>query len=87
MPEGHRDALLAAGRQAGLPLALHYPQACHQHPHVIRSFGPPPELPHTRALLGRILSLPLHPYLEERHLEQVCTQLLPLLDAPAPRIR
>lgn len=71
-----RDALLAAGRRQGLPLALHYPLACHQHPYVLANLAPVPPLPNTEALLGRILTLPLNPYLEERHVERVCQTLL-----------
>lgn len=80
VPAERRDPLLAAGRRQGLPLAIHYPLACHQHPYVLSSQAPSPPLPHTEALLRRIVSLPLNPYLEERHVERVCAALLPLLD-------
>lgn len=76
VPPQRRDDLLEAGREAGLPLAVHYPLACHQHPHVRRSLGPLPPLPRTEAFLAGILSLPLHPYLEEDHVARVCTLLL-----------
>jgi aminotransferase EvaB len=70
-----RPALLAAADQAGLPLGVHYPLACHQHPHVLQRFGPCASLPNTEKLVLRILSLPLHPYLEEKQVDSVC-QLL-----------
>jgi dTDP-4-amino-4,6-dideoxygalactose transaminase len=79
VPADRRDGLLEAGRRQGLPLAIHYTLACHQHPYVRQTLTPTPPLPHTEALLPRILSLPLNPYLEERHVEQVCQALLPLL--------
>lgn len=79
VPAARRDPLLAAGRRQGLPLAIHYPLACHQHPYVLRSQAAPSPLPHTEALLQRIVSLPLNPYLEEEHVERVCAALLPLL--------
>ena len=75
-----RDPLLAAGRQAGLPLAVHYPLPCHRHPHVIQRFGAATGLPRTEALVARILSLPLHPYLPRDEVERVCEGLLPLLE-------
>ncbi len=74
-----RDPLLAAGRTAGLPLAVHYPLPCHRHPHVIERFGPTAGLPRTEALVARILSLPLHPYLPRTQVERVCEGLLPHL--------
>jgi len=79
VPPQRRAALLEAGREAGLPLAVHYPLACHQHPHVRHSLGPLPPLPRTEAFLTGILSLPLHPYLGEEQIERVCALLLPQL--------
>ena len=75
-----RDPLLAAGRSAGLPLAVHYPLPCHRHPHVIQRFGATAGLPRTEELVARILSLPLHPYLPRDQVERVCEGLLPLLE-------
>jgi len=79
VPAEQRDLLVATARRQGLPLSIHYPLACHQHPYVLASQAPAAPLPHTEALLKRIVSLPLNPYLEERHVEQVCTAMLPLL--------
>ena len=67
----------------GLPLAVHYPLACHQQPYVIERFGPQAGLPRTEKRLGRILSLPLHPYLEERQIDEVCASFLALVDRVA----
>jgi UDP-2-acetamido-2-deoxy-ribo-hexuluronate aminotransferase len=80
VPSDQRDWLLEQGRSMGLPLAVHYPLACHQQPHVIERFGPQAGLPRTEERLGRILSLPLHPYLDERQIDEVCTSFLDLVD-------
>jgi len=80
VPSDQRDWLLEQGRSMALPLAVHYPLACHQQPHVIERFGPQAGLPRTEERLGRILSLPLHPYLDERQIDEVCTSFLDLVD-------
>ena len=79
VPSDQRDRLLEQGRSMGLPLAVHYPLACHQQPHVNERFGPQAKLPRTEERLGRILSLPLHPYLDERQIDEVCTSFLALV--------
>ena len=79
VPSEQRDRLLELARPVGLPLAVHYPLACHQQPYVIERFGPQAQLPRTEERLGRILSLPLHPYLDERQIDEVCTKLLALI--------
>jgi dTDP-4-amino-4,6-dideoxygalactose transaminase len=59
----HRQALMEHLLKAGIPVAIHYPAAIHQHPayvglrHVV--------LPHTETVVPQILSLPLHPYLSD----------------------
>jgi dTDP-4-amino-4,6-dideoxygalactose transaminase len=67
-----RDELVTAGNREGIPLAIHYPLACHQHPHVCQRFGTPPSLPNTECFVKRIVTLPLHPYLEENHVDSIC---------------
>ena len=79
LPSDQRDWLLEQGRSMGLPLAVHYPLACHQQPYVNERFGPQAGLPRTEERLGRILSLPLHPYLDERQIDEVCTSFLGLV--------
>jgi dTDP-4-amino-4,6-dideoxygalactose transaminase len=79
VPNHQRDRLLEQGRSIGLPLVVHYPLACHQQPYVIERFGPQARLPRTEERLGRILSLPLHPYLDEQHIDDVCASLLALI--------
>ena len=85
VPPQRRPALLQAGREEGLPLAIHYPLACHEHPYVRSRLGPLPPLPQTETFLAGILSLPLHPYLEEEHVDRVCSLLLPRLE-PGARV-
>ena len=60
---------------------MHYPLACHQHPHVRERFGTPAALPRTEQHLAGILTLPLHPYLDEHAVDRVCQALTPLIPA------
>lgn len=78
LPGAQRDRLLPAARRLGLPLGVHYPLACHQHPYVMDRLGPQ-SLPETEQRVAEVLSLPLHPYLEEQRVADVCAQLAMLL--------
>jgi len=74
-----RQRVLAEGLRQGLPLSLHYALACHQHPYVIARCGPLVALPHTERCVTEILTLPLHPYMEEACVDDLVRRLLPLL--------
>jgi UDP-2-acetamido-2-deoxy-ribo-hexuluronate aminotransferase len=59
-----RDAIQQALQQAGIPTAVHYPVPLHLQPvfaHLNLSEG---SLPHSERAGKRVLSLPMHPYLE-----------------------
>ncbi len=77
-PSRRAEVMREAQRQ-GVPLALHYAQACHQQPYVRERFGPQDPLPETECRLAEILTLPLHPHLDRSHVEEVVRVLRPLL--------
>jgi dTDP-4-amino-4,6-dideoxygalactose transaminase len=79
LPPQQRQRLLREAAGPELPLAVHYPLACHQHPYVRQRFGAGRPLPHTEERLEQILSLPLHPYLEEEQIAAICQRLDPYL--------
>ena len=60
-----RDALQAALKAHGIPTAIYYPNPLHRQPAY--AHGPMPQggLPETDKAAGRVLSLPMHPYLQE----------------------
>lgn len=65
LPEGSRDALAAALTQQGIPTAIYYPKPLHQqqayrHYPVVDN-----GIPVTDRLAGEVISLPMHPYLDE----------------------
>jgi dTDP-4-amino-4,6-dideoxygalactose transaminase len=71
-----RDELLAHLRQAGIPVQIHYPQPVHLQPAyrgrvLIGSGG----LDETERACREVLTLPLHPHLNESHLERVVATL------------
>ena len=60
-----RDRLRAALKTEGIPTAVYYPNPLHRQPAY--AHGPMPQggLPETDKAAGRVLSLPMHPYLQE----------------------
>jgi UDP-2-acetamido-2-deoxy-ribo-hexuluronate aminotransferase len=68
-----RDAIQQALHQAGIPTAVHYPVPLHLQPvfaHLNPGAG---SFPHSERAARRVLSLPMHPYLEESQINQIAT--------------
>ena len=59
-----RDALAKALGREGIPTAVHYPVALHQQPAYAALFEGE-DYPVSEALARGVLSLPMHPYLDE----------------------
>jgi dTDP-3-amino-3,4,6-trideoxy-alpha-D-glucose transaminase len=73
-----RDEVLAALREAGIPAGVHYPVGAHQQPAFAdEALGR--ELPVTEALCRSLLSLPMHPYVDDDAVEQVVGELARIL--------
>ena len=76
-----RDALCAELAARGIGTAVHYPVP----PHLSRAYVNErprwPALPIAEELARNVLSLPLHPHLEEGDVDAVCDALLEALDA------
>jgi UDP-2-acetamido-2-deoxy-ribo-hexuluronate aminotransferase len=72
---GGREAVEARMKAAGVPTAVHYPLALHQQP-VFASLGlGPGSFPRSEHAARRVISLPMHPYLEESQQAQVVSAL------------
>jgi len=71
-----RMELLRQADSAGIPLAIHYAKACHQHPYIVSQFTEGYDLPHTEMRVRRVLSLPINPYLTEDDVTLVCDFLV-----------
>jgi UDP-2-acetamido-2-deoxy-ribo-hexuluronate aminotransferase len=70
-----RDAVQARLKEDGVPTAVYYPQALHQMKAFAR-FAPEGGLPVAERLAGRVLSLPLHPYMSDAQAEYVSERFL-----------
>jgi UDP-2-acetamido-2-deoxy-ribo-hexuluronate aminotransferase len=66
-----RDAVQHALQQVGIPSAVHYPVPLHLQPvfaHLNLNEG---GFPYSERAGKRVLSLPMHPYLEEKQIDQI----------------
>ena len=73
----HRDRLQKHLSERGVLTLVHYPQPVHLQP-AYRERVPvaPGGLPVTEQVCGEILSLPMHPYLSDEDVAEVCEALL-----------
>ena len=71
-----RDALTAALRAREIPFAIYYPMPMHLQ-EAYRPYGRGEgSLPESESLSSRILSLPMHPYMEEETATRICAAVL-----------
>ena len=70
-----RDALQAALHRAGIPTAIHYPVPIHRQP-AYASLGSADGCPVSVEMAGKVMSLPMGPYLSTASAQQVATVLL-----------
>ena len=76
LPAGtNREAVMAQLKDEGVPSAIYYPVPMHQQPHYQRFPVSGCGLEVTADLCGRVLALPMHPYLEAAQQEQVATAM------------
>lgn len=66
-----RDELMDHLSGLGIPVGVHYPVPIHQQPGYLSFAQASPVLPVTEGLAREVLSLPLHPYMQEEELQQV----------------
>lgn len=83
LPEGtDRNALAAALKNKGIPTAVYYPKPLHQQTaykhYPVAGNG----LPVCENLAGRVISLPMHPYLSDEQIEYICTSVRVALTSP-----
>ena len=70
-----RDALRSHLAEAGIPTAVHYPLPMHLQPAYERHGRGPGSLPVSENLADRVVSLPMHPYLDESTLDRICDRI------------
>jgi len=73
-------------REVGVPTAVHYPVALHQQPVFGSQAGPGTgSFPHAERAAGRVLSLPMHPYLPPSDIQRVADAIRAAVSHPATR--
>ena len=84
-----RDVVAASLHESGIPTAVHYPTPLHLQPvyadlarHMRWARG---SFPISEFAAERVLSLPMHPYLETAHIERVTQAVLAAVPSPASR--
>jgi UDP-2-acetamido-2-deoxy-ribo-hexuluronate aminotransferase len=68
-----RDTIQQALQQAGIPTAVHYPVPLHLQPVFASMNISEGSFPHSERAGKRVLSLPMHPYLETNHIHEIAT--------------
>lgn len=81
LPDGAtRKRVQAAMKERGVPSAIYYPKPLHHQPAyaAAHAYGLPngPALTVSEDLCGRVLSLPMHPYLDEGQVATVASALI-----------
>lgn len=70
----NREAVIASLREAGVPTAVHYPRPIHMQP-AYAQYANGCATPNSEHLAERVMSLPMHPYMDEDTLSVVCKAL------------
>ncbi len=82
-----RDHVQRELQQQGIPTAVHYPVPAHLQPAFASTAGGMGSFPRAEAAAGRVISLPMHPYLGEEDQDRVCDALARALAAHAGTAR
>ncbi|NLW20866.1 MAG: DegT/DnrJ/EryC1/StrS family aminotransferase [Clostridiales bacterium] len=78
-----RDGLQQHLRQQGIPSMVYYPRGLHQQGAFLHLGLGDEDYPQTSAATRQVLSLPMHPYLREEEVDQVCRAVLAYLRGDA----
>ncbi|MDE2921958.1 MAG: DegT/DnrJ/EryC1/StrS aminotransferase family protein [Acidobacteriota bacterium] len=70
-----RDGLRAHLDRAGIPTAVYYPRPMHLQPAYERYGRGAGSLPVSESLADRVVSLPMHPYLDQDALDRICERI------------
>ena len=80
-----RERVQEALRSAGIPTAVHYPLPIHMQPAYARWCNST-AAPVARTMAGKVLSLPMGPYLRDEEVARIGSALLQALGQPVPGI-
>jgi dTDP-4-amino-4,6-dideoxygalactose transaminase len=71
-----RDGLKEYLMEQGIPSMIYYPRGLHQQTAYLDMGLKDEEFPHTIDAIRRVLSLPMHPYLQEEDVARVCDSVI-----------
>ena len=72
----NRDKVREKLQEAGIPTAVHYPKPLHKQLAYQSAGVEAPSLPITDQLSSRVISLPMHPYLQDAQIESIAQEVL-----------
>jgi dTDP-4-amino-4,6-dideoxygalactose transaminase len=70
--EKQRDGLQTYLKEQGIPTMVYYPKPMHEQTAYLGSGYQSGDFPATESLCGKVLSLPMHPYLTKDEINMVC---------------
>lgn len=70
-----RDEVAAKLKARGIPTAIYYPRPLHLQPAYAGFGGGPGSMPASEGLSKRVLSLPMHAYLDDATAERICDEV------------
>jgi UDP-2-acetamido-2-deoxy-ribo-hexuluronate aminotransferase len=62
----NREEVIKKLNNAGVPTAVHYPIPLHKQPAISQSCRPDASFPVSESVSARVMSLPMHPFLDEK---------------------
>lgn len=83
VPAGERDRIMAELKAVGIPTMIYYPRPLHLQPAFAYLGGRAGDLPASETAAGEVLSLPMHPYLEDVEAEKIAATLTASLERRA----
>ena len=72
----NRDAVAARLKSAGIPTAIYYPKPLHQQTAYRHYPAAPSGLKNSETLAQSVLSLPMHPYLDEATQDRIIREVV-----------
>lgn len=75
LPAGNRDAVAAALKAKGIPTAVYYPRPMHLQTAYLALGAGAGSLPVSERLAGEVLSLPMHPYMDDSVVETIAAAI------------
>ena len=82
-----RERVQAALSAAGIPSAIYYPKPLHLQTAFSHLGGKPGDIPMAEAASATVLSLPMHPYLEDEQIDHVAAVVIGAVKSNAESLR